>query len=97
LDRIVQLQRRRERLVLMAAAQRDAVARDFRPLERPFALADSAVSAVQYLRAHPGFVVAGIAVVVVLRPRRAIAWVSRGIAAWRGYRWATVQLRRFVG
>lgn len=97
MDRIEQLHRRRERLVLMAAAQRDAVARDFRPLQRPFAIADRGIDAVHYLRAHPGFVVAGVVVLVALRPRRALTWVSRGFAAWRTYRWASATLARVTG
>jgi hypothetical protein len=97
MDRIAQLQRQRERLVLLAAAQRDAVARDFRPMERPLAVADSVIAGVQYLRAHPGFVVAGLAVLVVLRPRRALTWVSRSFAAWRTYRWASSRLARVTG
>ncbi|MCU0804552.1 MAG: YqjK-like family protein [Burkholderiales bacterium] len=97
MDRIGELQRRRDRLVLLAAAQRDAVARDFRPMERPLAIADSVVDGVQYLRAHPGFVIAGVAVIVALRPRRAFAWAQRGFAAWRTYRWASAQFHRLSG
>ena len=97
MDGIAQLQRRREKLVLLAAAQRDAVARDFQPVERPLAIADSVVDGVRYLRAHPGFVVAGAVVIVALSPRRAFAWASRGLAAWRTYRWASVRLQRLVG
>ncbi|MCX7892192.1 MAG: YqjK-like family protein [Burkholderiales bacterium] len=97
MDRLAELERRRERLVLKAAAQRSALARDFRPLEPPLALADRGIAAVRYLRAHPGFVVAGVAVIVALRPRRALVWASRGFAAWRTWRWASAQLRRLVG
>lgn len=97
MDRIAQLQRRREKLVLLAAAQRDAVARDFRPVERPLAIADRVVDGVRYLRAHPGFVVAGAAVIVALRPRRALTWGRRAFAVWRGWRWTSSALARFSG
>jgi hypothetical protein len=96
-DRLAQLRRERERLVLLAAAQRDAVARDFHPMERPLAIADTVVDGLRYLRAHPGFVVAGVAVIVALRPRRAVAWATRALGAWRTYRWASARLQQFVG
>jgi hypothetical protein len=97
MSRLDALHRRRAQLVLRTAAQRDAVTRDFVVLEGPFALADRGVAAVRYLRAHPLFVLAGVALVVALRPRRALVWAGRGLAAWRTYRLAATGLRRFVG
>ena len=94
MDRLEQLRRRRERLVLAAAAQRATLAREFRPLEAPFAIADRGIDAVRYLRAHPGFVIAGVALLVVLRPRRVLAWTSRGLAAWRSYQLVASGYRR---
>jgi hypothetical protein len=97
MNRLDELRSRRNRLVLRTAAQRDSVARDFQALERPLALADRGLAAVQYLRAHPVFVLAGIAVLVALRPRRALVWAGRGYAAWRTYRLAATQVRRIAG
>lgn len=97
MSRLDALRRRRNRLVLKSAAQRDSVARDFEMLEGPLALADRGLAAARYLRAHPGFVLAAVALVVALQPRRALAWAGRGLAAWRTYRLAATGLRRFVG
>ncbi|MCC6610180.1 MAG: hypothetical protein IT515_10995 [Burkholderiales bacterium] len=97
MNRLDALRSRRNRLVLAAAAQRDAVARDFRALERPLALADRGLAVVRYLRAHRGFALAGVAIVVALRPRRALGLAARAFAAWRTYRLAVAGARRLVG
>lgn len=97
MSRLDDLHRRRDRLVLKSAAQRDTVTRHVRALERPLALVDRGLTALQYLRAHPAYLVVGIAVVVALRPRRALVWAGRGLAAWRAYRLGAAQIRRIFG
>jgi len=97
MNRLDALLRRRARLVAKSAEQRDALARGFEALERPFALADRALAAVRYLRAHPGLVLAGVLIVAALRPRRALAWTTRAYAARRAYRLAAGGMRRLAG
>jgi hypothetical protein len=93
---LAEIRRRRERLIGKAAAQRDEVALLAARWERPLALADRAIAATEYLRAHPGYVVAAIGVVVILSPRRAFRWAGRGLALWRGYRSVTKLLARIA-
>ena len=44
---------------------------------------------------HPLAVVAGVALLAALRPRRAIAWIARGWSLWRLYRGARGWWLRF--
>jgi hypothetical protein len=92
--RLAQIHARRERLVAKAAAQRDEVALLLTPWAAPLALADKGVAVATYVRAHPGLVLAAVAALVVLSPKRALRWARRGFVVWRGYRWAVAALAR---
>ena len=86
--RLAEIRLRRERLIAKAAAQREEVALlldSWRPL---LVVADRAAAAVQYVRAHPATLAVVVIVVAALSPRRALRWAGRGLALWRGYRWA---------
>jgi len=71
------------------AELRQALAADSRVLQAPLALADQAVAAGRWLRAHPQWVAVGVAVLVVWRPRRVWRLGRRAWGAWR--LWQRVQ------
>jgi YqjK-like protein len=91
--RLAQNHARRERLLGRSAVQRDELAALLTPLRGPLALADRAVAAARWARAHPEAVGLAAAILVVLSPRRALRWASRAFTVWRGYRLASRMLR----
>ena len=83
---MIEIARRKERLIARCAAQREAVAGVFRELRQPIAIADRALAVVRFLRAHPVLVVVAVAAVVAFRRHSLLALAARGLAAWRTWR-----------
>lgn len=86
------LARRQQALLLRSAALRDDLGRQLAPLATPLALADQARAGWHWLRARPLVPLTTLAVVVVMRPRRAWRLGWRVWAAWRGWQ----RLHRFL-
>jgi hypothetical protein len=74
---------RRERLVEQAAAQRMAMGQAIEPWRAPLELADQGVNALRYVRRHPEWLIGGIVLLAVVRPRALGTWLGRGWVAWR--------------
>ena len=69
----------RARLVVRAAAQRDHIGRLSRECARPLLVADRVLGAWRFVRGQPALVVvAALALVVTLKPARALSWSVRG-------------------
>lgn len=73
---------RREALQRRAAAERAAFAAEFGHVYQSLSLADRAVGLLRRLGARPAVVVAGLGVMLLLGPARAITWVWRGYSSW---------------
>jgi hypothetical protein len=89
-----ELQARRAHLVALASRQRADIARGFEAWERAFSLLDRGISVWNFLKSHPLLLGAAMSLVVILRPRRAVTWLSSAVALWRLYRTARL---RFAG
>jgi hypothetical protein len=87
--RLAQLQSRRAYLVALAAQQRADMARSFEAWKGPAALVDRGVAAWRFLKARPLLLAAGATLVVIVRRRRAMTWLSGLAALWRLYRMLT--------
>jgi hypothetical protein len=91
-QRLLALAERRARLAARAQAERESMAALLAPADGAVALAASlfraAHRALAEARNHPLFVIAGVALLVALRPRRALTWLARGWSLWRLYRGA---------
>jgi hypothetical protein len=74
--------RRRERLVLRSDQLRVTWSDQVQVLRAPLGVADKARSATQWLLQHPEWPLGVAALLVVLRPGRALRWASY---AWQGY------------
>jgi hypothetical protein len=74
---------RRERLLARSHALRHRLAVQSQALQRPLAVADQARSGFAWLKAHPQWVLAIVAVPVLLRPRRALGWALKLWWGWR--------------
>lgn len=94
--KLERLRAKRERLVARAAVQREEIVLLAKRWEKPLAVADRGLDALEYVRARPGLVIAAVAIVAVLQPRRAIRWARRIWAAWRGYRWVSGLVARAI-
>ena len=85
-DRMAAVALQKGRLIARADAQRAAVSEGFRQLRGPIAVADGAISAVQYLKAHPALVATAVAVLVAFRGRGAVSLAGRALSIWRVWR-----------
>lgn len=74
---------RRQRLLLRSSALRDSLAEQSIVLGPPLAAADRAQAAAQWLYRQRGWLIGGVVVVLVLRPRRAWRLLSAGWWLWR--------------
>lgn len=94
MNEMLQIQVQRAHLLARAAAERRNVSARLALWEAPLGVADRSVAAARYLRRHPSIVVAAVALLVLLKPRRAIAWARRAFVAWRTWRWISDRLRQ---
>lgn len=98
-ERLLALAERRARLVVHAQAERATINRLLAPAEAAASLGMSlyrfANTVVNQARQYPLGVIAGVALLVALRPKRAIMWLSRGWSLWRLYRGARGWWLRF--
>ena len=91
-QQLIDIMRKRERLLARCDTQRAELAALARPWEGPFRIADRAVAGINYLRDHPVVLGVAVALLVVIQRRSLWAWVRRGFALWRAYR-ALVRFR----
>jgi hypothetical protein len=80
---LARLAARRNHLVDRAAVQRAALAHNIAPWRMPLALADQGISAWQFIKRHPKWMIGGSVLFAALGPGRAANWVGRGLLAWR--------------
>ena len=85
-DPLIEISRRKQRLILRAESQRAAIAGCFRELRGPVRIADRGLEAARYLRAHPVIVGIAMATVMAFRGRSLASLAGRGMAVWRIWR-----------
>jgi hypothetical protein len=82
-EKLNQVAQRRERLIAQAAAQRRALGQAIEPWRTPLALTDQGLNALRYVRHHPQWLIGGIVLLAVLRPRGLGKWLGRGWVSWQ--------------
>jgi hypothetical protein len=85
--RLTEIQARRERLIVRAAAERAAVSRAVRELSPPIRLIDRGLAIVSFFKLHPALLAAAMVILALLRPRASFRWARRALLLWRSYRW----------
>lgn len=84
---LIEIGIQRGRLIERIATQRASLGQRMQPVHRVLNGADRTLAAVRsasnYVKRHPGTVAATLAVLVVLKPRRAWRWGRRSFVAWR--------------
>lgn len=94
-ERLIELARRKERLIASADQQRAALEDEFRVWRKPIGLLDRGIAAAVFLRAHPALTAAAIAAAAVLGRRNLLRWVGRGLVVWRSWRALRGWVRKF--
>ena len=98
-ERLLALAEKRALLIARAQSERATLSALLVPVDRAASLVASAVNLGRSLAAqaarYPLLMVAGVVVLVALRPRRAIRWLARGWSLWRLYRGAHGWWQRF--
>jgi len=99
-ERLLVLAERRARLAARAQSERESMAALIARTDVAASLAVSVFHAARRVleqgQRHPLIVVAGVALLAALRPRRAITWIARGWSLWRLYRGARGWWLRFA-
>lgn len=93
-DRLIELARRKERLIARAAQQRADLAIAGSRWRKPFAIADRGIAVVAYLRAHPLVLALAVAGVAAAGWRNLPRWIGRGFFVWRAWRAAGAWMRK---
>lgn len=88
-DRLIEIARRKERLIARAEAQRAAIGESIRRLEGPIGIVDRGLEVARFLQAHPVLVGAAVAALVVFSRRGLPSLAGRVFSAWRLWRWVS--------
>jgi len=96
-DRLIEIARRKERLIARAGAQRAAIGETIRQLRRPIGVLDHGLEVVRFLQAHPLLVASGVALLAVFRRRRLVSLTGSLLTAWRLWPVVSAWLARVRG
>jgi hypothetical protein len=99
-ERLLALAERRAHLAARAQTEREALAALLVPADGAGALAAMLLRtvrrAMEAAQRQPLLAIAGVALLAVLRPRRALTWLARGWSLWRLYQGARGWWLRFA-
>lgn len=95
-EKLIALRERRALLVSRAEHQREAAFVLIQKAETATAWFDRARSMLRNVQRHPLWIVAGVALLVALRPGKAFKWFATGLSLWRTWRSVRATLDRFV-
>jgi hypothetical protein len=85
-DRLIDIARRKERLIARSESQRVAIAGSFRGLGRPISVIDRGLEVARFFRDHP-LLLAGVITTVAAFGRRGLfSLARRALTAWRLWR-----------
>jgi hypothetical protein len=94
-EQLIDVARRKERLIAQCEGQRLLVAQALRRWEEPARAIDRAWSVVHFFRLHPVALAVAVAAAMVLGRRHLFKWAGRGLFMWRAWRTLTTWLRRY--
>lgn len=90
---LIELARRKERLIARGEQQRIAISVACLQWQKPLSVADRGIAIVSYLKAHPLVLAAGVVATAVVGRRNLLRWAGRGLFVWRAWRSAGVWMR----
>ena len=94
---LIRLAERRAQLQQRASAERESLAAVMARSDEAALLLQRLRRMIDELRNRPWIVAGGVALLVALRPKRALGWLLKGWSAWRMYRGAQRWWKRFAG
>lgn len=94
-ERLIELARRKERLIARAEQQRAIIAQAYHRWQKPASLVDRGIAVVGFLRLHPLLLGVGLAAMIALRRRNLLSWAGRGWMMWRAWRSVNAWARKF--
>ncbi len=80
------LVQRQQQLLLRSAELRHTLTRQAQALQSPLAVADQLRTGMHWLRQHPVWPLAAMALLAFRRPRHVLRWLPRLLGAWQIYR-----------
>ena len=83
---LIEIARRKERLIARAALQREAIGASVRQLQGPISVVDRGLEIARFLRRHPLLVGAVIATATAFRRRGLVSIAGRALSIWRVWR-----------
>jgi len=83
---MIEVMRRRERLLARCNVQRGEIAALARQFEAPLAIADRVIAGIKYLHEHPVVLGVLVALLAIFKRRGWWGWAQRGFVLWRAYR-----------
>jgi len=95
-SRLIELRERRAQLRERAARERAALDHWVARAEVLEGWADQGAAALQWLGRRPLWIAAGMGLLLALRPRRALGWLSKGFTLWQLWRQARAWWRRLA-
>lgn len=95
-ERLIALRERRAQLVARAEHQRESVLALVARAEAVGAWFERGRSLARSARRHPAWIAAGVALLVALRPRKALKWAATGFSLWRTWRSVRASVERFM-
>lgn len=81
-----ELQLRQQRLLIRSTELRLQLRDQFDSLQRPAAVADQVKAGASWLYQHPQWPAAVLALLLILKPRRALAWTGKLWWLWKSSR-----------
>jgi siroheme synthase len=85
-ERLIEIARRKERLIARAESQRVAIVSSFEGLRGAVTVADKGLTLVRFAQGHPLLVGAGVAAMSALRGGSLLSIAGRGLAVWRAWK-----------
>jgi hypothetical protein len=93
-ERLIRLRERRAELIARAGSEREAIAGLLARSDAASRWLEAGKEALAELRRHPAWIGGGVALLLVLRPKRVLKWLASGWSLWRVFRGARAWLRR---
>ena len=95
-ERLLAVRERRARLIAKAEGEREAVLATVKRVEAAAAWVDRGRALLRSAREHMVWIAGGVALLVALRPRKALALVLKAYSLWRSWRTLRAMLDRYV-
>ncbi|MDP2240829.1 MAG: YqjK family protein [Burkholderiales bacterium] len=92
-DSLIELARRKERLIARSGQQRIVISVACLQLQKPLSVVDRGIAIVSYLKAHPLVLAAGVVAAAIIGRRNLPRLIGRGFFVWRAWRAAGVLMR----